>query len=76
MNLYSTSSFSWGRKNWLRLWVNDIYIRDYPFTYTVEEALEDFCEYRGQIFKGIFSMSHGATDRMQGIYISGDGHEG
>lgn len=54
-------------ENWLYLWVNDVYIGASPFTYTVEEALEDFCEDRDQIFRGIFYVVGG--DLKYGTYL-------
>lgn len=69
MNTPVISEFSWQRaKNWSHLWVNDIYITAYSFTYTIEEALEEFSEGRGEIFKGIYFMS-GVGDWKHGTYL-------
>lgn len=52
-----TSEFSYQpQKNWMYLWVNNVYTGGIPFTYTIEEALEDFCEQRGQMFLGISTI--------------------
>lgn len=53
--------------NWLHLWVNRVFIDGHPFTYTIEEALEELCEKRLQLFWGISYMG-GTTEELHGTY--------
>lgn len=52
-----SSDFSYQRRNnSLDVWVQSYFIGSHPFTYTIEEALEDLCEMQGQLFLGIIDM--------------------